>query len=183
MSDIRAWLQRAPQPATLRVYDAEGDSRPVRVGTGPQRWRDALSACQGAPRVDALDREGATLRTWTAEDDARPAPAQGAGGAELVLIARLLAEAGDKGASRHARAYELAFDKQAELLNIIVGRLDSMEKLVAKLLVETASPPPPPPPAQDPTDQMAMTLLQGAMMAGAQGPPPAPPNGRKPPHA
>lgn len=169
MNDLKTWLQRTPVPVTLRVYDDAGESRPVRVGTGPQRWRDALSACRDASRVDALDRENVTLRSWSA-DDAAPAvapPAQHSGSmGDLVLIARLLSEAADKAAERHGAAYKLAFDKQAELLTIIADRLASLERVYAKLLGETAMPAPAP--APDPNEAMAMQLLSGVLMNQGQ---------------
>jgi hypothetical protein len=161
------------------VTDGDGETQCVRFGTGRGRLDDAAGACRGAVRVDALDRENAVLRSWEppAPVVAGATPPGGLDSGALVQVARLLNEAGDKAAQRHARAYEMAFEKQAELLGIIVRRLDASERLVAQLLIETVrgDQHAAEPAAPDATDAMAMQLLQGAIMSAASG---AAPNGK-----
>lgn len=188
---LRSWLKSEPVPHTLKCELEDGEEKTVRMGTARSRLRDAESACKGAVRVEALDADGATLRVWespeaedshTAQVIATPI-AHGAADQNLVMLttmARLLQEAGDAGAARHAEAYQQVFAQYATLMQTVSDRLQQFEGLWQQMLLQrqeeveeaaeqvnaqaaevaaTAANP-----TTSPNEQMVNTLLQGALM-------------------
>lgn len=185
---LRNWLKSEPVPHSLKCEYEDDDDKIVRMGAARSRFRDAESACKGATRVEALDADGATLRVWespesedarTAEVIARPlAPAGDQNLVMLTTMARLLQEAGDAGAARHAEAYQQVFAQYAALMQTVSDRLQQFESLWQQMLVqrqeeveeaaeqvnEQAAAIQAVKPPESPNEQMVNTLLQGALM-------------------
>lgn len=136
---LRRWLRRHPQPARLRV-----DGRDVAVASGANQWavtEESVLALNPS-RVEALDANGVMLRATVLDgssdtDDAKPAAA--APESELAMLARLIGEAHDAGARRHAEAYALAFAENTRLVQILANRLGSLETSWQKAMQHAAN--------------------------------------------
>ena len=133
----------------------------------------------GASRIEALDASGAILRATTLEPDDEPQAAPAAthaGDGNLDRLARIIAEAHDAGARRHAQAYETAFARQLELLGVVAARLTSLETAyhrsvtqVAQLQLDAAAAS-----GGDDATQAITGMLAAAMGAAPAAPPPTP---------
>jgi len=181
MSTIRAWLQREPHPSRIRCTLASGDEKTVRIGDSRSRWRDAAAACSGAVRLEAVNESGETLRVFDTEgDESTPGraiartTAGGGGESSLAELGRILAEASDASAARHADAYRLAYEQQALLVSVLSQRLQALERAWHRLLMSETSP------AADAAENggpdvggMQMQMVQ-ALLAGALAPPTPP---------
>lgn len=133
---LHTWLRRNPQPAKLRL-----DGRLIIAVSpdGKSRWADCIESigAAGATKVEALNEAGETLRTTRVDVDEsldlEEAAAKRARDAEqdkqgqFVQIARLIQEANDAGAARHADAYSLAFDKMVGMVQILSDRMAGLE--------------------------------------------------------
>lgn len=136
---LRRWLRRHPQPARLRV-----DARDVAVASGANQWavtEESVLALNPS-RVEALDANGVMLRATVLDgsadaDDAKPVAA--APESELAMLARLIGEAHDAGARRHAEAYALAFAENTRLVQILANRLGSLETSWQKAMQHAAN--------------------------------------------
>lgn len=137
-SPLRRWLRRHPHPARLRV-----DGRDVAIATGPNFWAvtEETVLALNPSRIEAIDAQGVCTRAMVldgssddAEDKSEPAGAS----TELTSLARIIAEAHDAGARRHAEAYTLAFTKQNELVMMLAQRLAGLETAWQKAMVQTA---------------------------------------------
>lgn len=135
--NLRSWLRRTPKPATIRVDGAQL----VPVPNSGNVWaqlEETLTALN-ASRVEALDASGAILRAaQLRDDDEETAPAKQGGGSELGQLARIIADAHDAGARRHAAAYETAFAKQLELLSVVASRLTALETAYHRSVTQVA---------------------------------------------
>jgi hypothetical protein len=126
--NIKSWLKRAPVPATVRVDDTV-----VPVPEGSRRWSELEQtiATLSPRKLVALDSDGNTLRAVdleVAEEEAEEEVATaGKGGSEMVQLARLLLEASDAGARRHAQAYETSFSHLVRLVEVMSERLTAVE--------------------------------------------------------
>jgi hypothetical protein len=179
MASLRTFLKQTPVPALLVCGYAEDEDKRVKLGESRSKFRDAELSCKGAIRVEALDADGNTLRVWESDE----APAEQAAAVVkhttpaneqlnmLTAIARLLTEASDAAATRHAEAYRLAYEQQALLVNVMSTRLVQLENAWQQSLMvraeelEEDAAAQPEPPATDPNTQMITTLLQGAVMS------------------
>lgn len=140
---LRRWLRRTPQPAKLRL-----DGTEISVPKGGNKWQVAADSvvALGGERLEALDATGAVLRVLALGDDddtSTVAPAPIASHhqqplSDVVLLARLLAEASDAGARRHAEAYSLAFTKMAGLVETFASRLSLLENAWQKAMTTAA---------------------------------------------
>lgn len=180
---MQRWLKRHPQPTSLRVVFDSGEASTVAIGAGKAKWRDAVSAMEGANRVEALNAQGAILRVWSAAtdntSDEQPAAQHVPPGAgDIVRIAELLVRAADSAAARHAGAYQLAYEQHTRLIELLADRLQHLENAyhdarMAAAEVQQQSGP------ISPNDGMAMAVLSqiGPALAGMSGvvPPPPPP--------
>jgi hypothetical protein len=137
-SPLRRWLRRQPHPTRLRV-----DGRDVAIATGAQMWvvtEESVRALNPS-RVEAIDGNGVMLRALMLdrdEDDQDEKQEKG-GGSDLVQLARLLAEAHDSGARRHAEAYALAFSENTKLVSILAARLGGLETAWQKAMQQSAN--------------------------------------------
>jgi hypothetical protein len=131
VSSLRRWLRRTPQPRKLRV-----DGRKVDVASGVNCWAvtEATVLAMSPTRIEALDSTGTVLRAISldredAGDDDAPAPARvDPNETELVRLARIINDAHDNGAKRHADAYRLAFEENTKLVRILAERLGGLEE-------------------------------------------------------
>jgi len=142
MTSLRHWLRRAPRPTRIRA-----DAQEIQVPTSGH-WVAQVEetiASLAPARVHALAADGSILRALELErdDDAPSAPTPTTttttdNAAQLVQLGRLLLDASEAGAKRHAAAYELAFAKQTELLAIIANRLTALETSWSRAMRDTA---------------------------------------------
>lgn len=139
-SDLRRWLEKQPRPASVRGFEPDGEERAIRIGTQRSKFSDAEAALAGCVRAEALDADGAILRVCDLADGEpmRSAGAgAGVGGAhtDIAQFARILADASDRAALRHADAYRLAYEQQVQLVSILSERLAGLEKAWHRLLM------------------------------------------------
>jgi hypothetical protein len=141
VSSLRRWLRRTPQPRKLKV-----DGRKVDVPSGVNCWAvlEETVLSMDPRRIEALDSGGVVLRATTlGADDAESASTdvdakKSDADTELTVLARIISDAHDAGAARHADAYTLAFNKFAELVNILSVRLGGLENAWQKAMAQTA---------------------------------------------
>lgn len=138
-ASLRRWLRRQPHPARLRV-----DGRDVAIATGAKMWlvtEESVLALNPS-RVEAIDANGVMLRALILDrdDDAEEDDdaEKDKGGTDLVQLARLIAEAHDAGARRHAEAYSLAFSENTKLVHILAQRLGGLETAWQKAMQQSA---------------------------------------------
>jgi len=143
MTSLRHWLRRAPRPSRIRA-DAQEIQVPA-SGHWVAQIEETITSLAPA-RVHALASDGSILRALELErdEDAPSAPTTTTttttsnDAVQLVQLGRLLLEASEAGARRHAAAYELAFAKQTELLAIIANRLTALETSWSRAMRDTA---------------------------------------------
>jgi hypothetical protein len=152
MSDlvIPRWLRKSPSAIKVRATLEDGSERMVPVGDpkDPRRWskcRDVLVGLR-AVKVEKLDKGGDVVGVMLLEDEDQAEERQAAAAkkkqsdeTQLVQLARLLKEAANEAAERHADAYTKAFDmmagmakgvleahnKQVTLINGILRRVEN----------------------------------------------------------
>ncbi len=197
--NLKSWLRKKPVPVKLRFETDDGTKELLVETDGARRFANAANAILAMSpngRLEALDANGVTLRLTEiraeeepAEEDATPSikdlmKGMGTEGNTMVsllmLFSKLIAEAADKGAQRHAEAYSLAFDKQNELLTIVATRLVGMERAWQGALNKLGQA------AQGDDGEgtikemlAAMLMKQGGGLLPPKKTPPAPPNGAK----
>jgi hypothetical protein len=125
-SSLRRWLRRQPQPTRLRV-----DGRDVAIATGANHWavtEETLRSLNPS-RIEAIGEAGVMLRAMSLDradaDDETATPARSE--TELTTLARIIADAHDAGARRHAEAYQMAFSENTQLVTILATRLGHLE--------------------------------------------------------
>lgn len=170
--ELRTWMHRNPQPASLRVERADGDDRIVKIGVARSKWRDAESACGGdAIRIEALDRDGNVLRVWEpeVEEESAPLAKQAKVASEhamLVEFARLLADSCDRATQRQSEMVQAAFGMMTSLLNTMGARNQALEKAWHHLVMSQQ-----PEGADDPSTPIMQTMLALAMQNQPQAKP------------
>lgn len=87
----------------------------------------------------------------------------------LPMLTQLIVDAGDASAMRHQAAYELAFQKQNELVKMLADRLGGIERAWHQMILERANE------AQGNDDGAAMSLIGNIM--GSQNKTNGKPNG------
>jgi len=128
--NLRRWLRRDPKPASLRA-----DGRTITVPTSGNVWADLESTITsiGPAKLEAIAADGSLLRAIDLESTEENAPIadngqqRAANHSELAAIARMISDAHDAGARRHAQAYEVAFARHTELVAILAQRLSGLE--------------------------------------------------------
>ncbi len=75
--------------------------------------------------------------TSLGDDEPEDAPSS-TGATELENLARLICEAHDAGARRHAESYALAFQENTKLVQILAQRLGGLEQAWQKAMQQTA---------------------------------------------
>lgn len=145
MSEIplRRWLQKQPQPSFVVADMPDGTEKKVRIGVSRSRYRDAEEALEGAVACEALDDEGAVLRTWDSgkKKDTSLAPVAAAQSQEnllLVQLANVLASVADRSVERYQGIVKMSFDQNEKLLKLISDRLTAIEKLYQQSLIAQA---------------------------------------------
>lgn len=123
-----SWVRRRPQPAALLL---DGKKK-LLIEEGKHKWKNAIASLEelDPTRVEALDAEGNVIRVtqWGEEGDEPASDAkEEASGSRDIDLARIVLEATDRGAARHAEAYALAFDKMYGLVDVLAKRLTSLE--------------------------------------------------------
>ena len=128
--NLRRWLRRDPKPASLRA-----DGRVITVPTSGNVWADLEATIEsiGPAKLEAIGADGSLLRAIDLEvaDDglgaSDGAQQRAQAHSELAAIARMISDAHDAGAKRHAQAYEVAFARHTELVAILAQRLSGLE--------------------------------------------------------
>jgi hypothetical protein len=150
MSDLEIprWLRKAPSAFKVRATLDDGSERMVAIDPkDKRRWgkcRDTLIGLR-AVKVEKLDKAGDVVGVLIMEDEeqaedreAARAKKKNADETQLVQVARLLKEASNEAALRHADAYTKAFEmmsgmakgvleahnKQVTLINGILRRVE-----------------------------------------------------------
>jgi hypothetical protein len=148
-SSIRLWLARY-KPDLVRCTLRDGSLRELPKPTQARgQWAQLERAIvQLAPTyLEAMrGKECAAARALEVEEDdsasaSRP-DEQASPLAALVqtlpVIVGLIVDAGDASAARHQQAYELAFQKQLELVKILSDRLSGIERAWHKMILDRA---------------------------------------------
>lgn len=139
---LRRWLQKQPQPSFVLADMADGTEKKVRIGVARSRFRDAEEALEGAVACEALDDDGAVLRTWDSgkKKDATLAPVatQPPENLLLVALANVLASVADRSVERYQGIVKMSFDQNEKLLKLISDRLTAIEKLYQQSLIAQA---------------------------------------------
>lgn len=136
VSSLRRWLRRTPHPVKLRA-----DGRDVAIATGTGMWArtEETIVALNPVKVEALDANGMVLRVLsldgTEEEEKEEVRAKES---EVVSLARIIAEAHDAGAQRHAEAYRMAFGEFSRLVQTLTDRLTSLETAWWKAMQTTA---------------------------------------------
>lgn len=138
---LRAWIRRAPRPTTIRIDGSQLVPVPT-SGQWAAQLEETLSALGGS-KLEALDDTGRVLRAVALADDDVPSSTSStsstsANGSELAVVARLLADAHDAGARRHADAYQLAFSENTKLVQLLATRLSGLESAWQKAMAQLA---------------------------------------------
>ena len=184
--NLRSWLRREPSPASIMLADLE-----IAVPDGRSKWAELDATIAGkakrGDRVEAYDDDGTLLRAFVWNEGAAepPAPTETAAAvvarsedARLVEFARLIAAASDRGAERHAQAYQTAFNTMENLVNLVSNRLVAMETAWQKAMVATAQAQAEAIRAQQSGDaESPMAMLLPMLMGGMAPKTPTPPNG------
>lgn len=185
---LRHWLARTPCPRAIRCVLPEGEPVTIAIGAGRKRWSDAEGAVPpDASRVEALDASGAVLRAYSLVDG-DDAPARAPGGAAPgattipatpIELARIVLDATDAGARRHAAAYEATMGELVALVRVIAEqhalaqrRLAALEHAHARMIRSVASAAPEADAGDGGLDALIAPLLAAAMQ------PAAAPNGK-----
>lgn len=135
-SDLRRWLEKQPRPASVRGYDADGDERMVRISTARSKFSDAEAALGACITCEALDAEGAVLRVYEGHTaSSSRGGSKNPSETNIAELARIIADASDKAALRHADAYRLAYEQQVQLVKILSERLAGLEKAWHRLVM------------------------------------------------
>jgi hypothetical protein len=134
VTNVRAWLQRKPQPVRLVTEDGTE----IAVGSGRSKWSVAeANIAELAPaEVRALDAGGRLLRMLSFASDGQP----DGDGFKItnqhdrdIKIAEIIAKVSDQSALRHEAAYKAAFEKMAFLVELLVRRLTAAESQTVRL--------------------------------------------------
>ncbi len=141
VSNVRSWLRRLPRPHALKA-----DGQEIAVGEGRSKWRDAENTIAelGAQKLEAFNAEGALLRICMLEPDGVPEEKEDPFKdvklqSREAEIAKLVLEATDRGALRHAEAYTIAFDKMASLVQFAMERASGLEVAWQTMLNQRAA--------------------------------------------
>lgn len=127
--NLKSWLRRVPQPQKLRC----DGKKTVLVGQGKNKWRDALITIEGLQPslLEALDGDDAVIRATQLQgdddDEGGAKPVDAKDDDQLSRIARIVLEATDAGAKRHAEAYQLAFQENTKLVALLADRMSKLE--------------------------------------------------------
>lgn len=140
---LRHFLSRAPAPSSLRAMRGDGSAVAIAIQATRRRWSDAEAAIpDDATRVEALDSEGRVLRVHALDadvDDGRGAsPSSGSSSSVGVPVtpmelARIVLEATDAGAKRHAAAYEATQAELVALVRVIADQHHAAQRRLAAL--------------------------------------------------
>lgn len=138
-SSLRRWLRRHPHPARLRV-----DGRDLAIASGANHWATTEESVIALTptKIEAIGDNGVCLRAMTMGDGDDGAPDAAAATSksetEITVLARLIGEAHDAGARRHAEAYSLAFSENTKLVQILAARLGGLETAWQQAMMQTA---------------------------------------------
>ncbi len=142
---LASWLRRAKVPARVRVLDVEGNTKTYEMPPPSDGRRFARAAADlealSPTRLEAIDEQGNVLRVteWEVAGaaDAGELPTTNDPEYDRVYaMTRLIHEAADRGAQRHAEAYGQAFDRVCHLADLVSQRLQATELQAQRALVE-----------------------------------------------
>ena len=167
---LRTWLRRNPQPSAVLA-----DDKRVEVPKGSRPWHEleATIVAMGPAKITLLDGTGSILRVKDLTTDPSPESEPTAVGSDLQTLAKLLADAYEKGAKSYAPLLDnaMAFiERQGQRLASMerdIERLRTLNaKLQADLLIEQSLP--------EDTGEGGLTnaLLAGVLQAQGETPTP-----------
>jgi hypothetical protein len=182
ITNVRAWLQRKPQPARLKT----DDGTEIAIGSGRAKWSVAeRNIAELAPaEVKALDAGGRVLRILSfAEDGEANADQRGLQITNQhdrdIKIAEIISKVSDQSALRHEQAYAKAFEKMCFIVELVVRRLTAAENQNARLQreLEIVAAQRAEETGEDKDDVMEK-MIQGILLKGLMEPKAAKPNGK-----
>jgi electron transfer flavoprotein alpha subunit len=133
VSDIGAWLRKAPAATVIRCTCPDGVVRTIRVdGKSSRKWVDAEETivAMHATDIEALDGRGHTLRKTelAGADSPENVPASSnERQSDLAHFATLLSRAHEQGARATEAPTKLAFETLGNLVQLVLKRLQDIE--------------------------------------------------------
>jgi hypothetical protein len=183
---VRTWLRRSPLPVKIRGETPDGEERVVKMGSGRNKLRDAEKALAECIKLTAIDEDGEITRDLSLheyfefEPEERPPAATANSKLEsrdlrnllgeilpqtIERIAESIVKAASEGAKQNADHWQSAFAALADIVKTQGEVTHQQQRLLTDLqmrfhglvtsLPEGTTP--------DPTDQMAMKVLAGAL--------------------
>lgn len=178
---LRQWLKIQPIPHKVRYERSDGSERTYKLNDSRSRMRDAENVLRGAVVCEALNADDETLRMWECEPEGRIPDAVNGGVTNpmqmVTEISKLILEAGDRGAQRHAEAYQVAFEHQSRLLETVVNRLTALEEAYHDRVMAEGEPLPAPGESENTKLvkhilEVAAPVAMHALMGGDKSTPP-----------
>jgi hypothetical protein len=188
---LRNFLKQEPHPVRFKGYEpGSEDARTVRVNDAKSRWRDAELSLKGCVRVEAIDPDGAILRTW--EDPEYSAPEAAAGRAlatatddwrgNMAEMARIITESNREAVAMHFESSRMGWEALITIVRFQGERMQALERAWFKQVMSAE--PPAEGEAMSPQMQALLALAGPALAAltsgGAQQTPPQKPPQPKP---
>jgi hypothetical protein len=183
------WLRRKPTPSVVVGETEEGEERRAVVSlTGPTIWSDVLSVVRPCVHLDALDKEGQTLRSLDLDPDdpelraeseieAATAIARSAPGSVPIIsvdiprlvdnLARNMREVASESARQQSSAFRDGFAAMTNVVNLCLNLLQRVDERLAEQEAQAdARGAPPEEPQLGQREQLVAMALQKAMGNG-----------------
>lgn len=141
VTTLRGWLAKRPTPASVTV-----DGKPIVVPSGRKKWNALADTIDGiakaGQKIVCYDDAGAVIRGMSyAPDDETDESEESkteTGESDIVVFARLLADAQEKVMLRDEALFNRVFDAQNAMMTTFANRLSSLENAWHKQVVESA---------------------------------------------
>lgn len=139
--NIHSWLRRVPMPSKIRLDGKHS----VLVGQGKNKWRDVVMVIEERQpsMVEALNADGDIIRsTSLAAEGSTEEPSdilkrqQAAERHRDVELCTIVMEAGDRGARRHAEAFQTAFEQVVALATSVSESNRATSEAFNELIVQ-----------------------------------------------
>jgi len=119
------------------------DGRDLAIASGANHWATTEESVIALTptKIEAIGENGVCLRAMTMGDGDEAATDEATtpkSETEITVLARLIGEAHDAGARRHAEAYSLAFSENTKLVQILAARLGGLETAWQQAMMQTA---------------------------------------------
>lgn len=145
------WLRRKPQPVAVVGETVDGDEKRATVSlTGPTQWSDVLSVVRACVHFDAIDKDGAVLRSLDLDPDdpelraeneieaAQAIAKHSAPGSVPVIsidiprlvdnLARNMREVASEAAKQQSSGYRDGFSAMTNVVNLCLNMLTRLDE-------------------------------------------------------